>query len=66
MLDEELPERAHDFRVDVVVTPEEVIRTHARRRSPGVIWDELDDETIAAIPVLGARGRPGIGKPARR
>ena len=58
LLDEELPETAHDFRVDIVITPDEAIRTSARRRSPGVIWDELDDEAIAAIPVLSARARP--------
>jgi 5-formyltetrahydrofolate cyclo-ligase len=55
VLDEELPETAHDFRVDLVVTPDEVIRTRAARRSPGVIWEDLDDEKIAAIPVLAAQ-----------
>ena len=55
LLDEDLPETAHDFRVDVVVTPTDVVRTNARRRSPGVIWQHLDDETIEAIPVLAAR-----------
>lgn len=55
LLDEELPETDHDFRVDVVVTPDEVVRTRAARRSPGVIWEHLDDENIAAIPVLAAR-----------
>jgi 5-formyltetrahydrofolate cyclo-ligase len=55
LVDEDLPETEHDFRVDVVVTPEEVVRTGTRRRSPGVIWEHLDDETIAAIPVLAAR-----------
>src|ERR687887_930682 len=55
LLDEDLPETAHDFRVDIIVTPEDVIRTDARRRSPGVIWEHLDDDTIQAIPVLAAR-----------
>jgi 5-formyltetrahydrofolate cyclo-ligase len=55
LLDEELPETAHDFRVDIVVTPDEVLRTDARRRSSGVIWEHLDDETVEAIPVLAAR-----------
>jgi 5-formyltetrahydrofolate cyclo-ligase len=54
VLDEKLPETEHDFRVDVVVTPDEVIRTRARRRSPGIIWEHLDDEIIEAIPVLAA------------
>jgi 5-formyltetrahydrofolate cyclo-ligase len=60
LLDEELPETTHDFRVDVVVTPDEVIRTGARRRSPGIIWEHLDDATVDAIPVLAAR-RPASG-----
>ena len=55
LLDEELPETEHDFRVDIVVTPGEVVRTGAARRPPGVIWEHLDDEAIAAIPVLAAR-----------
>jgi 5-formyltetrahydrofolate cyclo-ligase len=59
ILDEELPETDHDFRVEIVVTPDEVIRTGARRRSPGVIWDHLDDETIGAIPLLAARSQGG-------
>jgi 5-formyltetrahydrofolate cyclo-ligase len=52
VLDEELPETDHDFRVDVVVTPDEVVETGAGKRSPGILWDHLDDEKIAAVPVL--------------
>jgi 5-formyltetrahydrofolate cyclo-ligase len=55
LLDEELPETAHDFRVDIVITPDDVLHIDARRRSPGVMWEHLDDETIAAIPVLATR-----------
>jgi 5-formyltetrahydrofolate cyclo-ligase len=55
LLDEQLPETAHDFRVDIVVTPNDVVRTPAQRRSPGVLWEHLDDEAIDAIPVLAAR-----------
>ena len=55
LLDEELPETAHDFRVELVVTPDEVVRTDARRRSPGVIWEHLDADKIAAIPLLAAQ-----------
>jgi 5-formyltetrahydrofolate cyclo-ligase len=52
VIDERLPETAHDFRVDVIVTPESVIRTQNRRRPPGIIWGDLDMENIDAIPVL--------------
>jgi 5-formyltetrahydrofolate cyclo-ligase len=58
VLDEELPETDHDFRVDIVVTPTEVIRCARVARPPGVLWDHLDDDKIAAIPVLRSRGLP--------
>jgi 5-formyltetrahydrofolate cyclo-ligase len=56
VLDEELPESEHDFRVDVIVTPDEVIRvpTRCRKRSPGILWDHLDADKREAIPVLSA------------
>jgi 5-formyltetrahydrofolate cyclo-ligase len=56
ILDEDLPESEHDFRVDVIVTPEEVIRVPDRRRkgSPGILWDQLDADKRDAIPVLSA------------
>jgi 5-formyltetrahydrofolate cyclo-ligase len=55
VLDEDLPETEHDFRVDVVVTPTEVIRCPRATRPVGVLWDHLDDEKIASIPALEAR-----------
>jgi 5-formyltetrahydrofolate cyclo-ligase len=56
LLDEDLPETEHDFRVDVIVTEDSVIRTRSRRRPPGILWDHLDDEKRAAIPVLRGEG----------
>ena len=55
LLDEDLPETEHDFRVDLIVTPGEVIRTPGGNRPPGVLWDHLDPEKIEAIPVLESR-----------
>jgi 5-formyltetrahydrofolate cyclo-ligase len=54
LVDENLPETEHDFRVDVIITPTAVVQTHSRRRPPGLLWDHLDAEKCAAIPVLGA------------
>ena len=54
VVDEELPETEHDFRVDLVVTPERVIRTGARKRTPGILWEHLDAQKIGEIPVLKA------------
>jgi 5-formyltetrahydrofolate cyclo-ligase len=59
LLDEELPETGHDFRVDVIVTPEAIVRTPSRRRPPGILWDHLDNAKRAAIPVLRERAPGG-------
>jgi 5-formyltetrahydrofolate cyclo-ligase len=55
VLDEDLPELEHDFRVDVIVTPERVIWCGTPKRPNGLDWDALRAEQIAAIPVLARR-----------
>jgi 5-formyltetrahydrofolate cyclo-ligase len=52
VLEEELPETGHDFRVHRIVTPQDVIRTGARRSPAGILWDHLDEDKIAAVPAL--------------
>jgi 5-formyltetrahydrofolate cyclo-ligase len=59
VLDEELPETDHDFRVDLVVTPDETLTTPSPRRPRGILWDHLTPEKIAAIPVLASRAGSG-------
>ncbi|MDQ3886913.1 MAG: 5-formyltetrahydrofolate cyclo-ligase, partial [Actinomycetota bacterium] len=54
VVDDELPETEHDFGVDVIVTPDEIIACGTPRRPGGLIWTELSPEKIAAIPVLAA------------
>jgi 5-formyltetrahydrofolate cyclo-ligase len=58
VLDEDLPEEEHDFRVDLIITPERVIRCESRKRPTGLDWKNLTAEQIASIPVL-ERGFPG-------
>jgi 5-formyltetrahydrofolate cyclo-ligase len=67
ILDEDLPETEHDFRVHRIVTPAGVVRTGARRPPAGILWDHLGEEKIAEVPVLkalwqGIRAgrRPGV------
>lgn len=52
LIDDELPEEEHDFHVDLIVTPERVIRCEPAKRPTGLDWTSLTQEQIAAIPVL--------------
>jgi 5-formyltetrahydrofolate cyclo-ligase len=52
VVEEELPETEHDFRVDLIVTPDGAVRTPRPGRPQGVLWDHLDDAKRAEIPVL--------------
>lgn len=61
VLDEPLPEGEHDFRVDVIVTENEVITCPRAPRPRGLIWSSMPADKIAAIPVLGARATRGGG-----
>lgn len=42
----------HDVGLDLIVTPDEVIRCARRERRPAIRWDDLTAEKIAAIPLL--------------
>ena len=52
VVDSDLPEADHDFRVDLIVTADEVIRTRRAKRPEGILWQDLDPEKLASIPVL--------------
>ena len=57
VLDEDLPEQVHDFRVDLIVTPERIIWPGNPKRPTALDVASLSPEQIAAIPVLGRRVR---------
>jgi 5-formyltetrahydrofolate cyclo-ligase len=53
VLDEELPETDHDFRVDLVVTPlETMVVAGSARRPAGILWEHLDPGKVDDVPVL--------------
>jgi hypothetical protein len=52
-----LPETDHDFRLDLIVAREEVIRCRRTRRPQGILWEHLDAAKVAGIPALAARVR---------
>ncbi|MEV7424279.1 5-formyltetrahydrofolate cyclo-ligase [Streptomyces sp. NPDC091212] len=61
VIDGEIPETEHDFRVDLIVTPDEVIECPNPRRPQGLVWSDLAPEKIEAIPVLAAQARARQG-----
>jgi 5-formyltetrahydrofolate cyclo-ligase len=52
VVDDPIPETRHDFRVDVIITSDWILRATDPRPSQGIIWDDLDQAKIAAIPAL--------------
>jgi 5-formyltetrahydrofolate cyclo-ligase len=53
-----IPLTGHDVPVDLIVTPERVIDCRSRRGprpTSGIIWADLTEEKIAAIPLLSAQ-----------
>ncbi len=61
VLAEPLPRTNHDVPLDYAATPEEIIRCPGNLPHPtGIYWADLEEEKIAAIPVLG-RLRGGGG-----
>lgn len=49
----DLLETDHDFRIDFIVTPEEIISTGREGGRPkGIIRDDLTEKKIAEIPIL--------------
>ncbi|MDT0341733.1 5-formyltetrahydrofolate cyclo-ligase [Streptomyces litchfieldiae] len=52
IVNEVLPESEHDFRVDLIVTPDETIECPPHPRPPGIFWEHLAPDSIAAIPAL--------------
>lgn len=55
IIEEEIPETGHDFSVDYIITPDDVIPCPNRRRPTGLVWGDLTPEKIEEIPILKAR-----------
>lgn len=50
-----IPVTDHDVKVDLIITPDEIIECTAPQRPKGILWDHLDPTKIAAIPALQSR-----------
>jgi 5-formyltetrahydrofolate cyclo-ligase len=54
--DGSIPVEPHDISLDGFATPDEIVEcSRPFPRPSGILWDRLDDERLAAIPVLAAR-----------
>ena len=53
IVEEELPEKDHDFRIDYIVTPTEIVPTHRKGgRPPGILRSHLTEQKITEVPIL--------------
>lgn len=67
IIDERLPMRGHDFPVDFLITPDQVIAAPSLHPRPrGVIWEILHEDKIVAIPLLRKGRRDVRGAPSPR
>jgi 5-formyltetrahydrofolate cyclo-ligase len=57
VVDDDIPMTPHDVPVDLIVTPERVIRARRRRKPNGIRWEELTDAQLRAMPPLAALTR---------
>lgn len=62
IIDDDLPETEHDFSVDLIATPNELIHCPNPRRATGILSAHLTKEQTNAIPVLRQRSpNPSLG-----
>jgi hypothetical protein len=59
VVDGDLPKSVHDFRLDLIATPEQVITCETPYRPAGIYPQHLDRKKIEAIPVLASRFSEG-------
>jgi 5-formyltetrahydrofolate cyclo-ligase len=53
IVDEDLFETDHDFQIDFIITPDEIIPTHRQGSRPkGIFRDHLNEQKISEIPIL--------------
>lgn len=59
VVDQSLPRRAHDFRVTLAVTPDQVLRFPAGDQPEGIVESHLTPELLSEVPILRELGYGG-------
>ncbi|MFQ5940596.1 MAG: 5-formyltetrahydrofolate cyclo-ligase [Nitrososphaerales archaeon] len=50
---DDIPSEDHDVPIDIIITPNRIIRTKTRLPKPeGVIWKKVTDEMLSKMPIL--------------
>ncbi|UCF07581.1 MAG: 5-formyltetrahydrofolate cyclo-ligase [Thermoplasmata archaeon] len=62
VVEDELLMTPHDVPLDLVITPKRVIETPKKKKPNGILWEELNEDKIAAIPILKTLRSPQLGK----
>lgn len=52
VVEDEINMTAHDVFLDLIITPKRIIETLKKKKPKGILWEELDEEKMAAIPIL--------------
>jgi 5-formyltetrahydrofolate cyclo-ligase len=58
VLDQRLPTTDHDFGVDLIITPDDVIPCNPARRHTTIMWADVPSDYHASIPVLATVAPP--------
>ncbi len=53
VFEEPLPQDDHDVPVNLMATPNQLIRTQSQRNQPnGILWDKITEKMMQEMPVL--------------
>jgi len=53
VIDADVPTADHDVPVDLVVTPDRVVRSASSPKPAGIDWEALSEDRLEEIPILG-------------
>lgn len=50
---DDIPSEDHDVPIDIIITPDKIIRTNTKLPKPkGIIWEKVTEEMLSKMPIL--------------